>query len=219
MRRKTLAILIFIGAPTMAALFQNCGQPTTLEFASSEDLSSSAGLESASLKILNTKCSSCHNPNSASGNLTDITNVAYLQWARQIVAGEPELSPVIIRITRGEMPPGEFMSGTDVDILKRWIASMDPQNLGPGGGAPVSVIIAPKYSVLAQVVFSPKCVACHANRNYKLNSYTEVLRSVTDGKLYDSLTRTTNRMPQGGSLTATELKAIADWIAAGAPNN
>lgn len=73
----------------------------------------------------------------------------------------------------------------------------------------------------------PKCTNCHganvASAGVRYNNYTETLRTVRANNLNGSklYTETANgSMPIGaGALSATELRAIADWINAGALNN
>ncbi len=205
--------------------FQNCGKPTDLQFSASIDLGSQSGRQDAAIQIMTKNCSSCHSTTIMNGNVGDLTDIQYLTYSRLIIPGEPEISPVITQITQGLMPQGRpGLSGTEVDVLKSWIKGL--ANDGGNGGAPVEVPVDPKYSVLAAQVFGSRCVTCHANRNYKFGSYTDVLRSVTPGDAANSLLyqvvtvgRTGGKMPQGGALSSAQVKAIQDWINAGAPNN
>lgn len=223
--KQTTIVLILALTPFL--FFQNCGKPTALEYGASLDMNSQASLQEASLQILSKNCADCHSTSNMSGNVGDLTDLQYMTYARLVIPGEPELSPVIQQITQGLMPMGRAgLSGTEVDVLKLWIKGLNQDALGPGGGPPAPTTIDPKYSVLAAQVFSSRCVACHANRNYKLNSYAEVLRTVVPGNaanslLYQSITvgRTGGKMPQGGALSSAQIKAIEDWINAGAMNN
>lgn len=211
---------------TLALLYQNCGKPTELAFESSTDLSSQAGLQNASVQILNKNCFECHNTTTMDGNVSDITNIEYLVYSRLIVPGEPELSPIIAEIASGRMPKGRAgLTGLEVETIKSWIAGLDADDLGPGGPL-VPIVIEPKYSSLAQQIFTPRCITCHSNRNYRLNSHAQVLRTVTPGNaanslLYQAVTvgRDGGKMPQGGGLSSAQIKAIEDWINSGAPNN
>jgi mono/diheme cytochrome c family protein len=223
---KQTTIVIFLALIPLL-FFQNCGKPTELEYSSSMDLSSEAGVQNAAIQILNKHCAECHSATNMNGNVGDLTNIEYLTYTRLVVPGEPELSPIINQITQGLMPAGRpALSGTEVEILKDWIKALNEDELGPGTGLPAETVIDPKYSVLASQIFSPRCITCHAGRNYKLNSYNELLRVVTPGDaanslLYKAITvgATGGKMPQGGALSSAQIKAIQDWINSGAPNN
>ncbi len=223
---KFKLILFSAIAAFAVVLFQNCGKPTDLQSSKTLDLSSQTGLQDASLNILRKNCSECHNNLVTSGNVADITDLQYLAYSRLVIPGEPEISPIISQISQGLMPQGRTgLVGSDVDTLKKWISGLKP-DAGGGGAPPPSTPIEAKYSSLAQQIFTPQCINCHAGRNYKLNSYVEVLRTVTKGDaanslLYQAITvgRTGGKMPQGGGLSGAQVKAVQDWINAGAPNN
>lgn len=221
--KKLSFFTLFIGTMLM---YQNCGKPSSLDYSSSIDLATEAGLQKASLGILEKNCSECHNSTTQNGNVGDVSNVDYLIYSRLVVPGEPEISPIIVAITQGAMPVGKPPLGSsDVEILKSWILALNQDTQGTGG-TPTPTILEPKYSALAQQIFTPLCVQCHAGKNYKLNSYAEVLRTVKAGDaanslLYQAVTigATGGKMPQGGGLSSTQIKAIQDWINAGAQNN
>jgi mono/diheme cytochrome c family protein len=223
--KQTITVIILGLVPLF--FFQNCGKPTELEFSSSLDLDSQSGVQNAAVGIINKHCSQCHSTTNMSGNVGDLTDIEYVTYSRLVVPGEPELSPIISQISQGLMPAeGPSLSGAEVDILKSWIEGLNEDALGPGSGPPVPVVIDPKYSVLAAQVFGTRCVGCHANRNFKLNSYAEILRTVTPGNaagslLYQAITVGANggKMPQGGALTSAQIKAVEDWINTGAMNN
>ena len=223
--KKTIFVLTIALVPIV--LFQNCGKPTELSYSSSINLNSQAGIQDAAVQILNKRCAECHSNTNMNGNVGDLTNVEYDVYSRLVIPGEPEISPIITQVTQGLMPAGRpGLSGAEVEVLKSWIKGLNEDALGPGGGLPPPTNIDPKYSVLAAQVFSSRCVACHAGRNYKLNSYAEVLRTVVPGNaanslLYRAVTVGANggKMPQGGALSSAQIKAIEDWINAGAMNN
>lgn len=178
------------------------------------------------MAILGKNCTECHNSGLSTGNVGDVTNLDYLLYTRLVVPGEPEISPLIQSIISGGMPMGKTpLSGSEVQILKDWISGLDASSANPL--PPVAIIpLGPNYASLEKNVFQPYCVACHAGRNFKLNSYEEVLRTITAGNPDGSLlTRsvtvgaTGGRMPQGGALSQAQIDAIKQWIAAGLPRN
>lgn len=223
MNKKSLQLLIVLTIPFL--LYQNCGKPSDLQYSSTFDLSSQLGAQESSLLILQKNCSECHSDSVVSGNVGDITDLEYLIYSRLIIPGEPEISPIITQVTQGQMPVGKpALSSAEVEALKTWIKGLNQQDTG--GGVVTAPTIEAKYSALASQIFGPRCVTCHAGRNYKLNSYTEIMRIVTAGNsanslLYQVVTVGANggRMPQGGGLSSAQIKAIQDWINAGAMNN
>lgn len=222
MNKKTIIFLLM--ALTPIVFYQNCGKPTELQYESTLDINSQLSKQEASLIVLQKNCSECHALGLESGGVGDITDLNYLTYARLVIPGEPELSPLINVITNGQMPMGKApLSSFEVQVLKDWIKGLIVEQTGTGGTAQT---IEPKYSALSTLVFAPRCVTCHNNRNYKLNSYAEIMRTVTPGDaanslLYRAITVGANggRMPQGGGLSSTQIKAIETWINAGAPNN
>jgi mono/diheme cytochrome c family protein len=222
--KQTALVLIIALIPFV--FYQNCGKPTGLVYSSSVDLNSQAGIQDAAIQVVSKHCSECHSATTMNGNVGDLTDINYAVYSRLIIPGEPELSPIISEITQGLMPAGRpSLSGDEVEILKSWIKGMSPNDLGPGT-TPVITTIDPKYSVLAAKIFTAQCTTCHAGKNYKLNSYSELLRVVTPGDaanslLYKAITvgSTGGKMPQGGALSSAQIKAIQDWINAGALNN
>jgi mono/diheme cytochrome c family protein len=224
MNKKMLTLLLVALSPIV--LFQNCGKPTELQYSSVFDANSQLSKQEASLIVLQQSCASCHSQSVQSGGVGDITDISYLTYARIVIPGEPELSPLINVITNGQMPIGGMdpLSSAEVQVLKDWIKGLNQTTI-TGGGLPGQTI-APTYSDLSVKVFNAQCVTCHANRNFRLNSYAEVLRTITPGDannslLYRSVTVGANggRMPQGGGLSSAQINAIRDWINAGAMNN
>lgn len=217
--------LLWLLALSPLLLYQNCGKPTELQYSSTLDLNSQLSKQEASLIVLQRNCSECHSPAVANGGVGDITDLNYLIYSRIIIPGEPELSPLVTVVSNGQMPLNQSaLSSFEVQVLKDWIKGLN-QSTGSGGTLQGQTI-EPKYSVLAAQIFTSRCTTCHANRNYKLNSYNEIMRIVTardpaNSLLYQSVTVGANggRMPQGGGLSSAQIKAIEDWISAGALNN
>ena len=72
-------------------------------------------------------------------------------------------------------------------------------------------------------ILKPKCVGCHGSAGgYSFANYTSTLKAVvaknpSASPLYTSTN--SGKMPTSGKLSAQEIKAISDWITAGALNN
>ncbi len=89
-----------------------------------------------------------------------------------------------------------------------------------------SPTITATFSSINSKILQPRCVSCHgSSAGVTLSSYAQVIATAvsvgnpTSSKLYTS-TASGGSMPLGGTkLNATELKAVSDWITAGAANN
>lgn len=72
-------------------------------------------------------------------------------------------------------------------------------------------------------ILKPKCVGCHGSAGgYSFATYTSTLKAVVaNNPAASPLYTSTNsgKMPTSGKLSSQEIKAISDWISAGAPNN
>ena len=86
---------------------------------------------------------------------------------------------------------------------------------------------AANFQSISANILNPRCVSCHsssnARGNVKLDTYANAFKQVRAGAPNSSPLYTASAngsMPVGGAkLTQAELKAISDWITAGAPNN
>lgn len=80
---------------------------------------------------------------------------------------------------------------------------------------PVNQISELSYGVLAQKVFTAKCISCHGTSgNINLESYGEVIRNLALIKKAVFIEKT---MPKKGSLTQEEFSYLWNWIQIGAP--
>lgn len=78
--------------------------------------------------------------------------------------------------------------------------------------------VAANYKSINENIVQPKCTSCHSD----LGTYSGLMGMVTPGNPEASAFYTSVRdgaMPEGGSLSASEVEAIRAWIAAGAANN
>jgi uncharacterized protein YjdB len=98
-------------------------------------------------------------------------------------------------------------------------------------GIPGALAAAPvDYSTTIQPIFNAHCNSCHPTSGVSLTSYSSVMASTYGGSpivipsnatnsiLYESVIGTGGypKMPIGGSLSATDIQSIADWINQGA---
>jgi hypothetical protein len=85
-------------------------------------------LDLQALEIL-TGCSQCHSGPDALGGLDDMGNLGALLQSGEIVAGDPDASPLYARMQAGDMPPGSTSSGGrpssgDIALLRSWIQTL-----------------------------------------------------------------------------------------------
>lgn len=106
-------------------------------------------------------------------------------------------------------------------------ASSTPVTFNVTGGKVINNPNA-RYSWIATNILQPRCTECHgatrSSRGIRLHTHAFVLETVSPpnpnvSPLYSSVLH--GSMPPGSAndLNATQLKAIADWIELGAPNN
>lgn len=89
-----------------------------------------------------------------------------------------------------------------------------PENLKQEFSLPAEKLSQLSYSLLAQKIFSPKCVSCHGSSgNVNLESYGEVVKNVALIKKSVFLEKT---MPKKGVLTQEELSYLWNWLEKGA---
>jgi mono/diheme cytochrome c family protein len=224
---KLRSFLFLSFAVVAVVTFQNCQKASHVKFESDKVFSySSSSIQGKALEILAKNCYQCHNPNNQMGQVYDITNIDYLLYTRLLIPTEPEISPLLAKIVSGEMPPSKPLNKAEIDILKQWIEQLDPNAVAGGGGLTVTNSVEPKFKSIFDKILAPKCMACHQNRNYKFDNYTNTLRSITVNQadnsiLYQAITtgRNGGKMPQGGALSSSEINSIKEWINSGAVNN
>src|SRR5262245_53815876 len=79
---------------------------------------------------LKAHCHRCHRLEGAvEGGLNYILDREKLVARRKVVPGQPETSPLYLRVAKGRMPPPDVKvrpTPEDIDVLRRWIASGAP---------------------------------------------------------------------------------------------
>ncbi len=210
---------------TLNVAFQNCAKKNiTNEGAAA---STQAVAQAKSLNLIQQKCAACHSGTAAYVNavaghdpITEIANVDYLLSARLVIPGEPDISPLFQMVQNADMPPGQPLSVSEVNLLKDWIADFNKQE-NTGGGLQ-TIPLAANFNSLRVNVFLSKCYSCHVNRNVKLDTYASVSGAINNANLRNRVAGTSgNVMPPAGSaqLTAQEKTFVLQWIDSGALNN
>ncbi len=183
------------------------------------------------LPILVSNCteSGCHN---ALDQQDDVVLVSYqslvstVENATQNDFNENKLMRVLLENDlEDRMPPSPkpALPQVQIDLLKTWLAQGGQNNACDEnlGGCNTTDV---KFSLFIKPLVQAKCQGCHSGNTpqggIKLVSYTEVKTVALDGRLYNSLTRTSNWMPKGGAkLDDCSLQKIQAWIGSGAPEN
>jgi mono/diheme cytochrome c family protein len=184
-------------------------------------------LDQKAVTILQNQCFSCHGT-SANGGISRINDPAHLISIGAIVPGNATGSKIYDSVSKGRMPVGQLLNPADQMILRDWInAGAKAPGAGTVPPAPTPIPLKATYSSIQANILGPKCIACHgpsvAKAGVRYDSYTATLRTVRAGRAIDSdLYKETSDggMPENAPrLSSAELKAIADWINAGAKND
>lgn len=229
-RINTKRKMQFLGVLTSFVLiisFQNCSainSPNSEESLAS-GLSESDLLGQKAMDVLSRRCESCHNPDNAKGDISNIMDLNYLLFYRLVIPGQPEISDIIRVIKEGSMPPSGGISNAELSALSEWIQNgLVDNGTGvtlPGGTGQIE----PKFSSLQTRLFNTKCVSCHNPANQQggtdLSTFAGVKASVNANRLVASVERAgANYMPRNGArLSTDEINAMKQWIANGANND
>lgn len=233
-KRKMWMVGILSASLVLMVSFQNCsavrsanGDTKMAKSLSEQDL-----LGKQAMEILSAKCLTCHNPDNAKGGISDITDLNSLLYYRLVIPGQPEISDIIRVIKEGSMPPSGGISNTELSALNTWILDGLLDDSGNVTLPPSSNVLEAKYSSIKIRIFNTKCVGCHSGANppkgVDLTTYAAtttasiaIAGNANGSRVVQSVERPgADFMPRNGSrLTAEEIKAIRDWITAGAMNN
>jgi len=93
--------------------------------------------------ILKAHCFDCHGEHDKPKGDLDVRLVRFLvkggEGGPAVVAGKPDESPLVERITKHEMPPGKTkLSPEEIDVIRKWVAAgakasvVEPEKLGRG---------------------------------------------------------------------------------------
>jgi mono/diheme cytochrome c family protein len=172
--------------------------------------------QAQALAILQTNCATCHFATSGPSNIYGFNDVNHLTSSGLVVPGSLNQSMLYVAVSASLMPPGAPLAAADQQVLANWIA-------GPAAATPTPTPtpgpnVNGTYTYIQQNIVG-KCVACHAN----FNTYDGLKAEVVAGSAMTSLLYTkinTGEMPQGGPfLSVEQIRAVYDWIQAGAMNN
>ena len=178
--------------------------------------------------ISNCAKSGCHDQASGKGGyvLTSYSNIV----KKGIIPGNVAASKIwqtidIKKLGITTMPPnGAGLSNTDIDLLRRWIAT---GAIDSGGACSISTCDSNNYtySGAIQPLTQKYCTGCHNSASASggsLMDYTSVMNAAVNGRLLGDIEHLSgyNAMPLGGiSLSDCEIAQFKKWVAAGALNN
>lgn len=227
--KKQYLIIAAIGVIFPLA-FQNCSQlgyDGTVTKSASYGLNDNEVLEQKAMRVLDTNCVSCHNPDIPSQGV-DLTNVDYMLFLGVVVPNESGQSPLMQVLMNPSLPEHGTLKQKDVNTLNKWITEgfkeervIDVPNATP-------IPLGPTFASLRSNIFSRRCAGCHNATSPRVNltTFAGVLSRVTPGNAAGSVVyrRVSGLqaplMPTGGpALSAAELAAIEGWINAGAMDN
>ncbi|MEK2643863.1 hypothetical protein [Bdellovibrio sp. BCCA] len=239
----------YIVSSMLLLIFAGCSYPQSLVGLDAGDSSNSSspsdqnsqtldpGIESASLKILSNKCSSCHAQSSGPAGVYGLQSVQHMVAAGLILPGNANASPLFVEILNNSMPPGQPLAAADKETLRAWInrgssnVEPTPPTPPPPAPGPVPPVVSgpePTFSYLKSNVIGPKCASCHytghTRGGYAFDTYKNVLKAVSKSKPESSVLYTISRSGQmpprsNPQLSSEELNLILDWIKKGALNN
>lgn len=183
------------------------------------------------LPILVSNCteSGCHNAQDHEDGvvLTSFQSlVSTVENATQNDLHENKLMRMILETDpddRMPPPPNAPLSAAQIQLLQTWLAQ-GAQNNACDENAGGCDLADARFSTFIQPLVQTKCQGCHSGNNpqggIQLTNYNEIKAVALNGKLYASVTRTSNWMPKGGArLDDCNIQKIQAWVQAGAPQN
>ncbi|MCZ2471456.1 hypothetical protein G9H62_01270 [Aquirufa ecclesiirivi] len=177
--------------------------------------------------ISNCAMSGCHDAISKKDGvqLTDYSNIM-----KSVRAGDPANSKLYKSIIRTDdermpVPPMAPLSTDTKTAIFNWIKQGALNNsCEPSGSACVTTNIS--FSSTIQTILKTNCLGCHtgtsASAGIDLSTHANVLKVVSNGKLYGSVNHSAGFVPMPNASTkisSCEISQIKSWIDAGALNN
>ncbi len=163
--------------------------------------------------IFNNACVHCHNGANPSGGIS-VDNYDSVKAS---------VGTVCSAITSLSMPPRSAnpLTPIEIQIIAKWVAQGAPEYPSPTGDpipTPTPGEIKATYASIRQLVLVPSCIDCHNASTHKgdidLSTYAGVKENID--KVHNEVV-VEQSMPPKWPLSADQIQAVADWIAAGAP--
>ncbi|RXK50660.1 c-type cytochrome domain-containing protein [Aquirufa rosea] len=177
--------------------------------------------------ISNCAMSGCHDAVSRKDGvqLTDYSNIM-----KSVKAGDPNNSKLyksIVRTDNERMPPPPMspLSTDNKTAIFNWIKQGALNNSCDASASNCNTTNV-SFSTTIQAILRTNCQGCHSgavvSAGIDLSTYTNVMKVVTNGKLYGSVNHSTGFIPMPNASTkisSCEISQIKSWIDAGAKNN
>lgn len=227
--KKQYLIIAAVGIVFPLA-FQNCSQlgyDEALSKSANYGLNESEVLEQKAIKVLDTNCVSCHNPDIPSQGV-DLTSVDSMLFVGVVVPNESGQSPLMQVLMNPALAEHGVLKQKDINTLNRWITEGFKEERVIEVPNTTPIPLGPTFASIRSNIFSRRCAGCHNATSPRVNLTTiaGVLSRVTPGNATTSIVYRrisglqAPLMPQGGpALSAPELAAIEGWINAGALDN
>ncbi len=243
MERKTISMyknksfkIILVSTFVLLNLivFQNCSNNMTpMDLDEQASNGGGSSVESLAVGIITNRCTQCHSPIVARGGIDYITDVAQLKYFRVAIPGQAAVSPIYTVLSSSDVH-SSLLKPSEVQLIYNWVQTGMEATLP--GQAPTIVALGPTYRSIYRNILASKCNSCHTGGNIprgnlNFSSYSALMNGpgvVNPGNAAGSLLLQSvskrpgdnQFMPQGGQrLSASEIQAITDWIAAGALDN
>lgn len=183
------------------------------------------------LPILVSNCteSGCHNAqdheegvvlSSYQSLLSTVSHVTLNDWSENKLIRSLQETDLEKRMPQNKPP----LSLEQINLIKTWVSQGAVNNVCDESFGGCDTIGGAKYGSFVQGLIQTRCKGCHSGNNpqggIKLSTYAEIKTLALNGRLYASMTRTSNWMPNGGAkLDDCTLVKLKTWIDGGALEN
>lgn len=183
------------------------------------------------LPIIASNCaySGCHGGGSAEDDV-ELSSYTSIIATAKVKAGNPADSKLFKVINLADPsdvmppPPNNRLTTDQINTIERWI-SQGAKDIKCESQVNCEIGTV-TFSQTIQPIIANKCQGCHSGGapqgSLSLTNYNEIKTSVNSGRFYGSINHDPGyvAMPYNlAKLPQCEIDQLADWIAAGAPNN
>ncbi|MEZ4892154.1 MAG: hypothetical protein R3A50_14280 [Saprospiraceae bacterium] len=179
------------------------------------------------MPILISNCteSGCHNQKDCKAGIALNSYSKMLSTVASVTSNDWKKNKLIKSLEDGRMPQNKPRFSTEqINVIKAWVTQGASNNACDENfsGCDLSTEVA--FSSFINPLIANYCKGCHSgsnpNGNISLENYQDIRSIALDGRLYNSLVKSSNWMPKGGArLDDCRLQKIQSWIDAGAPQN
>lgn len=183
------------------------------------------------LPILVSNCteSGCHNAQdkaegvvltSYQNLMSTVKNVSQNDWHENKLTRSLEETDLEERMPQNKPP----LSADQINLIKTWVNQGALNNACNESYGGCDTIGGSRYATFVQPLVQTRCKGCHSGTNpqggVKLTTYAEIKAQALNGKLYSTVTSSTNWMPKGGAkLDDCTIIKLKTWIDGGALEN